>query len=61
MYSDSWNIDVDQDFRLKYVARSWVAKYAERRDSVRLNFANSTSYAFHDVCEIIRTSRANAR
>lgn len=61
MYSNSWNIDMDQDFRLKYVARSWVSQFYLRRSACKLTFANSTSYAFHDVCEILRNSLRNAR
>lgn len=61
MYADSWNIDMDQDFRLKYVARSWVSQFYMRGSACKLTFANSTSYAFHDVCEILRHSLANAR
>lgn len=67
MQSDSWNIDMDQDFRLKYQGSSWVGKRAGSAAvraellGVELNFANSTSFAFHDVCGVIRKSRSNVQ
>lgn len=50
---------MDQDFRLKYVNQSWVHRYYQRAEAAKLNFMNSTSFAFHDVASIIRRSRRN--
>lgn len=58
-------MDVDQDFRLKYVGSSWVGKRGRSAEilsalaGTELNFANSTSFAIHDVVDIIRRSRSN--
>lgn len=60
MYVGSWNTDVEQDFRLKYVSKSWVSKRGELpsvNEGVKMTFANSTSFAFHDVVSLIRNAR----
>lgn len=62
MQSDRWNIDMDQDFRLKYIPKSWCGRrgaVVSRLESEILTFANSTSFAFHDVANLIRVSRWN--
>jgi hypothetical protein len=63
MYSDEWNPEVSQNFNLTYVGQSWVAKRGHKtaeEANKRLDFANSTSFAFHDIMEMIQKSRRNA-
>lgn len=58
---------MDQDFRLKYQGSSWVGKRGESSAvlaelcGAKLTFANSTSFAIHDVCGVIRKSRSNVQ
>lgn len=58
---------MDQDFRLSYQGSSWVGKRGRSAavlaelSGVQLTFANSTSFAFHDMCGIIRRSRSNVQ
>lgn len=55
---------MDQDFRLSYVPRSWVGKCADRvmrshEEIQRITFANSTSFAYHDIADILHNLRTN--
>lgn len=60
LYTGEWNPSVEQDFRLRYVPGSWVAKRG-RPYSEELDFANSTSFAFHDIALLIRNSRRKSQ
>jgi hypothetical protein len=55
MYAGAWNSEEFQNFSLKGIAKSWL--HSLRRNSTRkLNFANSTSFAAHDLVGLMRIS-----
>jgi hypothetical protein len=63
MYSDDWNPEINQNFNLTYVGKSWVAKRGFKEAAwagKALDFANSTSFALHDIVKMISKSRRNA-
>jgi hypothetical protein len=59
MYSGVWNSEMEQDFRLIYVPSSWIAKRMHTVSARKLEFSNSTSFAFHDIANLIRSQRSN--
>jgi len=59
LYTGSWNEEVFQNFSLKGVSKSWL--HALKRNAKRsLNFANSTSFAAHDIIGLYRISKRKA-
>lgn len=60
LYNGSYEtLRMIQDFGFNYKGESWASKYSENFSGI--NFANSTSYAFRDILNIIRRSEANKK
>lgn len=49
-----------QSFDYEYISDSWGGSRGDKAASGQvLTFANSTSFAFHDISQLIRRSRTN--
>lgn len=60
LYNGSYEtLRMIQDFGFNYKGESWASKYSKNFEGI--NFANSTSYAFRDILNIITRSEANKK
>jgi len=60
LFQSSWDIDIDQCFELTHSEGSWVDKRGRKQESA-LNVFNSTSFACHDLLDLLSKVKHKGR